>query len=215
MRDHVAVRNAKESTRPPGALARLRTATAPAHQRLDEGLDVFSRPWSLDVHRRWLSLTWGLLAPLERDLAVWAEEDPDALDVVTRARADLALADLRVLGVEDVDLEDLQECPDVPPATTRSAALGVCYVLDGSTLGGQLVARAAVAAGVPVQACTSLTGREGVGRRWRETTAALDALREDDVAAAVRSAIATFTAYERWLSSLSRPGHHDGLDSTS
>jgi heme oxygenase len=211
----VAVRNARESTRPLGALARLRTATAPAHQRLDAGLDVFSRPWNLDVHRRWLGLTWGLLAPLERDLAVWARADPDALDVVTRARADLALADLRVLGVEDVDLEGLPECPDVPRATTRPAALGVCYVLDGSTLGGQLIARAAVATGVPTQACTSLTGREGTGRRWRETTAALDALREDEVAGVIGSATATFTAYERWLSPLSRPRHHDGPGSAS
>ena len=206
----MTVRYPRQPAHPPGALAQLRAATAPTHQRLDDSLDVSSRPWSLGIHRRWLSLTWGLLAPLERDLAVWAQQDPDALDVVARERADLAMTDLRVLGLEDAALADLQECPDVPRATMRSAALGVCYVLDGSTLGGRLIARAAVAAGVPPQACASLTGRDGAGRRWRETTAVLDALPEDDVSAVVDAAIATFTAYERWLSPLSHPGHHDG-----
>lgn len=187
----------------PGALERVRAATAAAHERLDAGLDVLQRPWTLDVHRQWLSLTWGLLAPLERGLAAWAAADPGALDVRERARADLARADLRELGVDDAELAALAECPDVPVPTTRAAALGVCYVLDGSTLGGRLIARAAVAAGVPPRACTSLTGREGSGRRWKDTTAALNAVDDDAVDEISDVATATFTAYERWLAPLS------------
>jgi heme oxygenase (biliverdin-IX-beta and delta-forming) len=187
-----------------GALERVRAATAVAHQRLDTGLDVLQRPWDVDVHRRWLSLTWGLLAPLERGLAAWAATDPAALDVGERARADLARADLRELGAGDDELAALVECPDVPVPATRAAALGVCYVLDGSTLGGRLITRAVVAAGVPPRACTSLTGREGAGRRWRDTAAAVDAVDDHAVGEVADAAIATFAAYERWLAPLSR-----------
>ncbi|WP_432546647.1 heme oxygenase-like domain-containing protein [Kineococcus sp. SYSU DK004] len=187
---------------PGGVLARVRAATAATHRRLDAGLDPAGRTWDVDVHRRWLSLTWGLLAPLERALAGWAAADPTALDVAARARADLALADLRVLGTDAADLAELRECPGTPLPVTRAAALGTCYVLDGSTLGGRLITRAAVAAGVPAGACTSLTGRPGGGRRWRATTAALGAVGEEDAEEVVAAAVATFAAHERWLSPL-------------
>jgi heme oxygenase len=187
-----------------GPLARLRSATAAAHADLDTALDVLDRPWDTAVHRRWLELTWGLLAPLERALAAQAATDPAALDVAGRARAELVVADLRALAVPEDEVAALAECPDVPAVPDRAAALGVRYVLDGSTLGGRLIARAVVAAGVPAAATTSLTGREGAGRRWRETTAALEATGPADVPGMTAAALGTFAAYRAWLAPLER-----------
>lgn len=113
---------------PDGALARLRAATARAHHDLDASLAVVDRPWDRTRHRRWLELTWGLLAPLERALAAQAAHDPGALEATSRARADLALADLRVLGATGAELAALRECPAVPAVADRPAALGVRYV---------------------------------------------------------------------------------------
>ncbi|GAB3468630.1 biliverdin-producing heme oxygenase [Kineococcus endophyticus] len=188
-----------------GSLAGLRSATASAHGDLDAALDVLDRPWDTALHRRWLELTWGLLAPLERALAGQARHDPDALEVAGRVRADLALEDLRALDVPEADLTRLPECPDVPAVPDRAAALGVRYVLDGSTLGGRLIARTVVEAGVPAAATTSLTGREGTGRRWRETTAAVDAAGPDALPGMTAAALATFAAYRAWLAPLVRP----------
>ncbi|NAZ74824.1 hypothetical protein GTQ99_05210 [Kineococcus sp. T13] len=190
---------------PQGPLARLRAATAQAHERLDSSIAVLERPWGVREHQRWLELTWGLLAPLERGLAAHAATDPGMLDVGQRARADLALADLAALGVGPERTGALRECPHVPVPRERAAALGVCYVLDGSTLGGRLIADAVVRAGVPAAATRSLTGREGAGRRWRETTAAVDAAGPQAVEAMAAAATATFTAYERWLAPLGTP----------
>lgn len=187
-----------------GSLAGLRSATAAAHGDLDAALDVLDRPWDTAVHRRWLELTWGLLAPLERALAGQARRDPGALDVAGRVRADLALDDLRALAVPEDELARLPECPDVPAVPDRAAALGVLYVLDGSTLGGRLIARTVVEAGVPAAATTSLTGREGTGRRWRETTAAVDAAGPDALPGMTAAALATFAAYRAWLAPLVR-----------
>ncbi len=163
----------------PGVVGGVAVRDRVGARDLDAALDVLDRPWDTAVHRRWLELTWGLLAPLERALAGQARQDPDALDVAGRVRADLALEDLRALDVPEAELVGLPECPDVPAVPDRAAALGVRYVLDGSTLGGRLIARTVVEAGVPVAATTSLTGREGTGRRWRETTAAVDAAGPD------------------------------------
>ncbi len=189
-----------------GSLTRLRSATAAAHEDLDSALDVLERPWDAALHRRWLELTWGLLAPLERALGEQAQADPAALEVAGRVRADLALDDLRALGVPEAELARLPECPDVPAVPDRAAALGVRYVLDGSTLGGRLIARTVVAAGVPAAATTSLTGREGTGRRWRETTAAVEAAGADALPGMTAAALATFAAYRAWLAPLVRAG---------
>jgi heme oxygenase (biliverdin-IX-beta and delta-forming) len=185
-----------------GPLARLRAATAQAHHDLDSSLGVLDRPWGVEGHLRWLSATWGLLAPLERSLAAWAVEDPGVLDVAARARAAMVLDDLRVLGADEDTIAALSECPDVPVVTDRASALGVAYVLDGSTLGGRLIAQTVVAQGVPAAATTSLTGVEGTGRRWRETMAAVESAGPDAVPAMTTAALATFAAYRSWLAPL-------------
>ncbi|MCI2238196.1 biliverdin-producing heme oxygenase [Paenibacillus sp. TRM 82003] len=193
--------------RPGGALAHVRAATSRAHEELDGSLDVLHRPWDVDLHRRWLELTLGLLDPLEASLARWARTDPAALDVAARARAGLARGDLRALGADEAAVSAVPLCPDVPGAADRAQALGLCYVLDGSTLGGTLIHRTAVAAGVPERACTSLVGRPGAGRRWRETAAAVDALGAPGDAAVeemTATALAAFAAYRRWLAPLAR-----------
>lgn len=183
-----------------GPLGRLRAATARAHHDLDSSLGVLDRPWDAQHHRRWLELTWGLLAPIEQALAAHAAADPGMIDVAARARADLVLADLRALGVHD---PDLHPCSDVPAITDRPTALGVCYVLDGSTLGGRLIAQTVIAGGIPPEATTSLTGRQGTGGRWRETMAAVEAVGPDAVPAMTGAALATFAAYRTWLAPLS------------
>ncbi|WP_337059940.1 biliverdin-producing heme oxygenase [Kineococcus sp. G2] len=190
-----------------GALAHVRAATAQAHEELDGGLDVLHRPWDVELHRRWLELTLGLLDPLEASLERWARTDPAALDVAARSRAGMAREDLRALGADGAAVDAVPLCPDAPTAAGRAQALGLCYVLDGSTLGGALIHRTAVAAGVPERACTSLVGRPGAGRRWRETAAAVDALGAPGDAAVeemTATALAAFAAYRRWLAPLAR-----------
>ncbi|WP_432501600.1 biliverdin-producing heme oxygenase [Kineococcus arenarius] len=188
-----------------GALARVRSATARQHAELDGGLDVLDRPWGAQVHRRWLELTLGLLDPLERELARWAAADPGVLDVVERARADMVRDDLRALGALPAEIAAVPECPGLPVVAGRAQALGVCYVLDGSTLGGKLIRASLVASGVPEAACTSLVGRPGAGRRWRGTAAAVDALGrpgDPQVEVMAATAVETFAAYRRWLAPL-------------
>ncbi|MGC4030749.1 MAG: biliverdin-producing heme oxygenase [Tepidisphaeraceae bacterium] len=81
-------------------------------------------------------------------------------------------------------------------------ALGVLYVIEGSTLGGQHVAKT-------VHARLGLTPENGiayfssyganVGVRWRETKTVLNAWSQTDSDQVVTSANAAFEALTRWL----------------
>ena len=72
-------------------------------------------------------------------------------------------------------------------------------MLDGATLGGAVIRRTAIAAGVPSAACRSLRGEPGAPVRWRETARAIDALAGEPAAECARWAAATFDAVSHWL----------------
>ena len=98
-------------------------------------------------------------------------------------------------------------CPAVPLPATTTQAWGVLYLLDGATLGGAVIGRTAVAAGVPRAACRSLRGEPGAPSRWRETARAIDALAGEPAAECARWAAATFEAVSHWLA---LPARHEG-----
>jgi heme oxygenase len=117
-----------------GVMARLRRETGPAHARLEGALDLLRPPLRaarfadlLDrfhsFHRDW-------------EPAVAARLGPEI--VAGRGKLALLEEDLRRLG----RVPSVEECPAAILARTRNAALGSLYVLEGSTLGGQVIGRA-------------------------------------------------------------------------
>lgn len=184
----------------PGARAFLRDATRPLHDRVEAAVDLGARTRSAADYRALVAAFYGLHAPLEERLAAlpW---DEAGLDFGARRKAPLLRADLRALGL---DPDAVPRCPDLPDAGTVAAGFGCLYVLEGSTLGGQLIAR-------DVEATLGLDAGSGaaffrsygadVGPMWRSFTRALDAYvrtgarREEAFAAAT----ATFETFERWI----------------
>ena len=176
-------------------VAALRAATRPVHERLDRLVDL--RAWDRATHQWWLQRMLGLHEPLERELAAWAEEPV----VAARRRSPQIEADLRTLGMTAASVRALPRSPlpPLPPAPAGSRALGQLYVLDGSALGGAVIAHHAIAAGVPENACTSLAHSKARIVCWRETRQRLDDLGPDALAQAVRAAVELFAVFEAWL----------------
>ena len=172
----------------------LRLATQSLHERVEAAVDLPAQ-----AERDYRALLVALLAlfePVEARLAAlpWAEA---GLDLRRHLRAPLLRADLRALGVSPAD------APRVPAPAIGSlaAGFGALYVLEGSALGGTLIARRAAAAlGLGPEA-TRFFRSEGrdVGPTWRAFLAALDAyvVGPERLAAAVQTAAATFEAFER------------------
>lgn len=116
-----------------------------------------------------------------------------------RARAAAAAQDLQALAAASV-----QVSVALPRMDGRSAALGSMYVVEGSTLGGELIARHAVShLGVDQHRGVTFFGGRAphTGRMWREFCTVLEA-EVDDRGAAADAACATFDSLAAVLAAL-------------
>ena len=175
----------------------LREATHDAHEALELRLDLLSTPLSQarllrilvrfeSFHRAWEPWIEALIGRSEF--------------LAPRRRVALLRADLAALGAAP-------ECspgPDLSWLIGASTAWGSLYVLEGSTLGGQVITKALSAEDRSPSAPAQISYFNGRGRQtgayWRETTAAIEAQslaggRDQMIAGASR----TFEVLTEWL----------------
>ena len=128
----------------PGAefLTRLRAETRVLHAATERHLAPAERLQDVHGYVRLLRTLYPLYASVEARLLsfdAFAALDP-SLDVLARRRAHLLLADLRALGVDADPRGDMRDAA-APGLGHFAHALGALYVLEGSRLGGRLLAR--------------------------------------------------------------------------
>jgi len=131
--------NVEKAPAPTSVLTRLRAETRAEHDAIENVLDLTSESLTLDAYRRILERFYGFYKPLEAGLlnvGGWKER---GLDLAERRKTHLLETDLHYFGVNDLD--KLPICTDLPPHGTVAAAFGCMYVLEGSTLGGQIISQ--------------------------------------------------------------------------
>lgn len=197
---YVGGRTAAEATPSPTILDRLRSETRGQHEAIERDLDWQRRVGDLADYR-------SLLARLYGFHVVW---EPEAAALIAdeaffgpRRKLHLLEADLACLGLLPSLQGKLPRCRPCLPMTTREDALGAMYVLEGSTLGGRLIAnRASLALGLKPEAGLAYHGAYGVavGSMWqafrRHLCAASSPEADDRI---VRSANLTFARLHAWL----------------
>lgn len=170
-------------------LSSLRSRTAAAHARLDDGL---SRAGGLAAGRypAFLRGSLAVIAPLEPVLARWLPA------VGTPSRVAALRADLAALAGEAAIAP-----VEVPALDSHAAACGAAYVVEGSALGGLVLAErveAAHGATAPTR-YLRLRGR-ATAEHWRSFLAELARAERGfdagDRDAACATACALFAAYE-------------------
>lgn len=170
---------------------RLRDATQADHQRLEHRVDILRRIETPDGRRRLVEGFSGLHNDAEAALAPWLAALP-GLDFEARRRSARLAADLAVVG----------GAPPAPePIAVRSLgeALGVMYVLEGSTLGGRVIRKQVTARGGDMAGLSFLDPYgEAVGERWKSFLAVLGA-HAADAEAMVAGALAGFRHAEHRL----------------
>lgn len=182
---------------------RLRAATRPSHERLETGLDLLDPAMTAERYRLVLTRFYGFYEPLEARLASAGDWRTLGYDFDARRKTGLLEADLHALGLSAGELEQLPRCRDLPRIDGLASALGVLYVIEGSTLGGQLLSR-------HVETCLGFTRERGcrfftsygaeVGRRWQQFRAFLDGhVGESDEQQALDAAVDTFERLDAWL----------------
>ena len=198
--------------------AALRRQTAAAHLQVEDAFALPTRLSSRDSYAVLLQALREFYLPLEAALAGlsgWDQLTP-RIDPASRRRAAQLDDDLRDLG----DLGDLGNLgnlsdlgtdvagsgptgqPALPRLRTLSDGLGCLYVLEGSALGGQIVARqarAALGSDLPVAFFAS-AHRNQLGADWKALQRALDGHGQThDPEDVISAAEATFTAMGSWL----------------
>jgi len=159
------------------AIAHLRAATRIDHEQVDGAYGRFAldRP---DGYRDFLTAHARILPLAERLI------DPGALVAGWQGRTQALRDDLAAMGGEIPAELDFA----LPPG--EAARWGALYVIEGSRLGGAVLARS-VPEGLPA---AYLGARHGSGG-WRDLLAQLDAAVGEDFAEAERGAKAMFAAY--------------------
>ena len=167
--------------------ALLRTETAALHRAVEAHLDLLRPCLTLTGYAEILSRFWCVYQPLEAALdPILAAELPGYYP--ERRRLPSLEADLAWLKV---DPAGLRPHPHVPAIPDLAAALGALYVIEGSTLGGQVISRHLRLQFdlTPTRGASFFSGYgDATGARWREYLALLaqhdDRQRPDIVQAA-------------------------------
>ena len=158
----------------------LRTRTAAAHEAAEVAFDLPARLASQAGYGELLVLLRVFYGPLEAALAAltgWDRLTPP-VDLVARRRAALIDADLAALGIAVPAPDRTQPTttqPALPVLRSLAQGLGCLYVLEGSALGGQIVARQARATlgqDLPVGFFANPAGPH-LGAGWKALRAAL------------------------------------------
>ena len=70
-----------------------------------------------------------------------ADRAPDRTFFERRRKSQLLVKDLKVLGLKSDEIIQLPQCRPLMPLPAPEAVLGSMYVVEGSTLGGAIIAR--------------------------------------------------------------------------
>lgn len=185
------------------ALSQLREATSGCHRRLEKRLKVPERFADRDAYRAYLEGMLGFHAPFERALSEHPVRRLIA-DYDKRRKTVLLADDLATLGLAPNSIAAIPQCTQLPSCRDEAAALGSLYVLEGATLGGQvLLPMVELRLQLTRQSGASYLGSYGssVDSMWQRFCATVEDWCTDDsrrtVAAA--AAVATFESLEAWM----------------
>ena len=190
-------------------LDELRHATRAAHDRLEQRLDLLAQPADRDhfiaVLRGFLGFHRGFEPFLSHhgEFAGWLAE---------RSQIAALRADLTALGVDDAAIDDAPVCRAAAELTEdRARTWGALYVIEGSTLGGQVITRHL--AGTPWLPAGGLRtfhpyGSQ-TGHMWNEFRARLVAATTSlDPLDVTGGAVSTFSLLAEWLPTRSMNAQH-------
>ena len=183
-------------------LTRLKRETLTQHTAIERRVDLRRICASRAAYTAHLARMYGFYRPLEQ--AIWSPLVPQEAGLGEERRKTPALArDLGLLGVVPADLP---LCRKLPPLTSPAETLGVLYVLEGATLGGQVITRLVHdRLGIePAAGGAFFHGYgEATGAMWESFRTLLSGYAGEDEArqsAMIGAARATFETLDAWLS---------------
>ena len=179
-------------------LEQLRRETLPDHNAVEKSVPLMDEELDVDTYISYLLKLHGIIATWEE----WAAPNAPAWIhrlLVARRRGQLLTLDLKWFGADACG----EARPALPEMKDAAGLPGAMYVMEGSTLGGQLIARHVelVLKLTPGQGNAYFRGHnERTGKLWKEFC---DALRtnvpDTETEAVIAAAKAMFGVYGSWM----------------
>jgi heme oxygenase (biliverdin-IX-beta and delta-forming) len=186
---------------------RLRSTTAETHERLHRHAGFAAAAAgaiSLVDYRLLLERLWGFHRSFEIAVGVSAARDGLSLDLAQRKRSSMLEVDLIALGASRQQIAELPQYEWLTRMRNRAETMGALYVIEGSTLGGAVIARALAPVCQPI-------GGEGRrfflgygdqhGAMWRAFLSQLEACSQSaaEELDLVEGARTAFLSFEAWM----------------
>jgi heme oxygenase len=112
----------------------LKDSTQASHQALEKRMvAVIKNIRTRQDYVNFLKLMYGYYSALERRVQEYVSE----MEIGKRRKAERLLEDISYF--ESTSTPDL--CKELPPISSHAEALGAMYVMEGSTMGGKIIAR--------------------------------------------------------------------------
>ncbi len=185
-------------------LQRLKNETREIHAALERQMPLLDADLHAADYQHMVQKLYTYHKPLEVLLLSLPGFAAIGLDYSGREKAPRLARDLAALSVSASDVEHMHQCESLPPLAHPSHLFGCLYVLEGATLGGQIVAR-------HLQASLGLTPETGAsyfsgygaqtGPQWKVFCALLTAYAEplDDPNDILAGAHATYATLSAWM----------------
>ena len=122
----------------------LKTETAPQHQAIESVIPLLKPDLTLAEYRSHLIKMLGFYTPLEARLSQYVQEFGDVLSIARRFKTQWLHADLIALAESTMDLAESGKYAAISKITSLPMCVGVLYVIEGSTLGAQVIRRSLI-----------------------------------------------------------------------
>ncbi len=185
-------------------LQRLKQATAARHVGIESRSVLLNSSLSLASYRACLQRFYGYYAPLEQRLLRSQAWQATGFCYDGRHKTPHLSQDLAALDVAPGELAQTPLCQTLPELRSSAGIFGCLYVIEGATLGGQIVSRHLQASlGVTPESGGAFFSAYGphTGSRWKAFSAQLSSFAlasglDDEI---IASANDTFDTLDRWL----------------
>ncbi len=181
-------------------MTRLRVETRREHESIEKGqfmARLFSQDYTLAEYRDLLVRLYGFYRAIEP--MIFAGNN-----FSDRQKTDLLVRDLEALGLNGTEIRNLPVSTSLPNLNSFSRRMGALYVLEGSTLGAQLISRQlfknfrdTIPGAIHFYACYG----DRVGAMWHEFRQFMSSNFDDASCAqeVIASARNTFNSFQLWL----------------
>ena len=182
----------------PNLAQAIKQATQSAHEAVERLLlPKLTGISSLYDYGSILKMFYGFFHPLEEGIQriITAGDLPD---IKSRRTAYFLKEDLAAIGSAS---DTIPVCDSLPKITNKAEAFGAMYVMEGSSLGGRMIAKMLgknEVVSIPSNALNFFSGyKEATGERWTLFLAALNS--QQDVETVTEAANETFLHLKNWM----------------